>query len=46
MKLKYKNRSFISLVVMVVFAGFGVVGGPEVAPVVAEIACEVIECGS
>ena len=46
MKFKYKNRRFIGLVVMVVCAGFGVIGGPQVAPVVAEVACQVIGCGS
>lgn len=46
MKFNYKNRRFINLLVLVVCAGLGVKAGPEVAPLVAEVACKVVVCGN
>ncbi|MEZ0147789.1 MAG: hypothetical protein AB9Q19_00500 [Candidatus Reddybacter sp.] len=44
MKSNVKNRRFIGLLITVICAGFGITAGPEVAPLAAEIACQVVGC--
>lgn len=44
MKFKAKNRAVIGAIITALLLGFGVAGGPQVAPVLTELTCQAVGC--